>query len=801
MASDSKAAGNAVTREIESRIKQIPEHLFEVFLEIREPIEDEIPAILLKYPENFPDEHLKTVTNFAYPCKMPSDEQSEHFAFVILDSTGTLFRFGYCRRSNRESTCLCIISFYPWFEVFYKILNDLSQVIVSKPLKVTSQSSTLTADVKQLLSSLYNYKLLSIEEFHENEGKEEVKINILSKNFNYTRPDPRKLPSMLSNRNFSVMVSRLGPELMLCLFSHLLFERRILFVSSKLFHLTACAYGCLHLIHPMHWQSIFLPILPASMTWTTQCSTPYIIGLHSSLFSTLTIDELGDVVIVKIDERKIESQYDDLSLFPKYLIRSMKKGIQQSSQLAGDHLARVFLRAMAFTVGNYANGFDIKNDKLDFDRERYLESYLGSHVHTFMSAVANTQMFEQFSRYRTHAQLERETDIDEFDLEVRNLQKLQQSKKFKTNKKIYKLLEKAANPLFEQVQNKAERIQTVINKAGQRVASEASSVRNNLTSFDINDVIKRTHNSKMHQSITTNNVRDTKPVHQSSTPDILNENSIPYERIHSKDNFFLSEPHLTNQDQISSSSASSSRSSTPEVDRHKSNTLINLDTDDENLLLPSPIVLNVINTLVTPPVQRQTPQIDSKIKQLQNELQHKVQTFDGKRLDPRNEYGQEKKEIKKIVEQFDPLDDPNYFGRANKNSNEFLASMPVTFRTEEKLPSNTYDRHPSIYETIPTNHVNNVLQNIHSIYGTPNRLNLRATVSMQHKSQENNLNTFSPSLTAPAGLFPVKTYSTTSDDLESNFDPLAPSKEKNLYSNMPQSSSSRTNGSNLIDFN
>ncbi|CAF3760774.1 unnamed protein product [Rotaria magnacalcarata] len=778
MASDSKAAGNAVTREIESRIKQIPEHLFEVFLEIREPIDNEIPAILLKYPENFPDEHLKTVTNFAYPCKMPSDEQSEHFAFVILDSTGTLFRFGYCRRSNRESTCLCIISFYPWFEVFYKILNDLSQVIVSKS----------TADVEQLLSSLYNYKLFSIEEFYKNEGKEEIEINILSKNFNYTRPDPRKLPSMLSSRNFSVMVSRLGPELMLCLFSHLLFERRILFVSSKLFHLTACAYGCLNLIHPMHWQSIFLPILPASMTWTTQCSTPYIIGLHSSLFSTLKMDELGDVVIVKIDERKIESQYDDLSLFPKYLIRSMKKGIQQSSQLAGDHLARVFLRAMAFTVGNYANGFDIKNDKLDFDRERYLEPYLGSHVHTFMSAVANTQMFEQFSRYRTHAQLEREVDIDEFDLEVRNLQKLQQSKK-------------AASPLFEQVQNKTERIQTVINKAGQRVASEASSVRNNLTSFDINDVIKRTHNSKIHQSITTNNVRDKKSVYQSSTPDLQNENSIPYERIHSKDNLFLSEPHLINQDQISSSSASSSRSSTPELDRHKSNTLINLDTDDENLLLPSPIVLNVINTPVPPPVQRQTPQIDSKIKQLQNELQYKVQTFDGKRLDPRNEYGQEKKEIKKIVEQFDPLDDPNYFGRANKNSNGLLTSIPVSFRTEQKLPSNTYDRHPSIYETIPTNHVNNVLQNIHSIYGTPNRLNFRATVSMQQKSQENNLNTFSPSLTAPAGLFPIKTYSTISDDLESSFDPLAPSKEKNLYSNTPQSSSSGTNGSNLIDFN
>ena len=60
---------------------------------------------------------------------------------------------------------------------------------------------------------------------------------------------------------------------------------------------------------------------------------------------------LGDVIIVNIDERTIQSQYDDLSHFPKYLSRSMRKGIQQSSQLVNDHLARVFLRAMAFTIG------------------------------------------------------------------------------------------------------------------------------------------------------------------------------------------------------------------------------------------------------------------------------------------------------------------------------------------------------------------------------------------------------------------------------------------------------------------
>lgn len=48
-----------------------------------------------------------------------------------------------------------------------------------------------------------------------------------------------------------------------------------------------------------------------------------------------------------------------------------------------------------WSLGNYANGFVLKNEKLDFDRDTYLEQYLGSYLYTFMSAVANTQMFEQ----------------------------------------------------------------------------------------------------------------------------------------------------------------------------------------------------------------------------------------------------------------------------------------------------------------------------------------------------------------------------------------------------------------------
>ncbi|CAF0783895.1 unnamed protein product [Adineta ricciae] len=766
MASDSKAVGNQVTKEIESRIKQVPEHIFEAFLEIREPVDNETPEVLLKYPSDCSEEVVKTATSFAYPCKIPPDEQSEHFAFVVLDPTSTSFRFGYCRRSNRESTCLCMISYYPWFETFYTILNDLAQMITSKA----------TDDMEEFLSSLYNYKLMSTDEFFNNEGKEIIEVKSRSKIYTYNRPDLRKLPSMLSDRNFTVMFSRLGSEIMLRLFAHILFERRILFVSSKLFHLTACAYGCLHLIYPMHWQSIFLPIVSSSILWTTACTAPYILGVHSSVFSTLNVDELGDVVIVNIDERRLESHYDDLNLLPKYLFRSMKKGIQQSSQLAGDHLARVFLRAMACSIGNYASGFTFKNEKLDFDRDLYLEQFLGSHVHSFMSTVANTQMFEQFSRYRTYLQLQRETDVDEFDIEVKNLHQLQQSKK-------------AANPLLEQVQNKAEKFQTVINKAGQRVASEASSVRNNLTSLDFNDVMRRNHSSKVNNSIEHNQLSALKTTHHSSTPDLLNEKPIPYERFHSGN----SEPRLINGDLVDSSSSESSRSSTPEPEQYKSNPLINFDIED-NLVMPSPVVLNVINTPLATPVPRQTPQIDSKIKQLQSELQHKVQTFDGKRTDPRNEYGEQQTEIKRLVKQFDPLDDSNSSPMINRTPNTSFTSMPINLRLEQRLTSHSIGRHPSIHEAIPANRVTTLLQNIQTNFGTTSRVSARPSMPTQQRERKSPTG-FSPASTAPAALFP-KICSLISDDPSLSFDPLAPSKEKILLAPTPSASTTPSSETN-----
>ncbi|CAF0811124.1 unnamed protein product [Rotaria sordida] len=694
-------ASGLVTKEIESRIKQSPEHLFEVFLEIHQSINNEPPAILIQYPNDFSDPILKTAANFAYPCKIPSDDQSEYFTFVVLDSTSLIFRFGYCRRSNRESTCLCIMSYYPWFEIFCNILNDVSQIINTQSV----------AEVETFLSSLYNYKLISIEEFYKRGGKEMIEINNLSKVYSYPRPDQRKLPSISSNSNFTIMFSRLGPDMTLRLFAHLIFERRILFISSKLFHLTACACGCLHLINPLHWQSIFLPILPESLTWTAQCTAPYIIGIHSSIYSRMNKKELGDVVIVNIDDRKIESQYDDLNLFPKHLIRNMKKDIQQSSQFIEDHLARIFLRAMASILGNYASGFVIKNEQLDFDRNVYLRQYLKSDLNMFMSSVVNTQMFEQFSRHRTYLQLHPDIDIDEFDIEVKSFEQSQQSKRSNVNKKIYQIPDRTTNPDTEQIQTKTENLQP-IDKPEERVTNEDSSVKTHYASFDINNSIQQ----KTDDSVESNH----QTAQQSNPSSFLNDES-----------------------------SSLFHSSTSKFDQDKTNQLIDFNID-ENPLLPFSMESNVNKIHETP--RSKKLQINSKIKQLQNELQSKVQTFNNKPIDPRDEYDKEQTEVNKLIEQFDPFN----------NSNDVNKTKPMIFHSD-MVTSNC---HLPISETIPTNYVKNIQSN----YETNTQFNSKPDYSAEQNS-----------------------HSSSSID----FDPLIPS-ANNSYPHLP---SSETNESNLIDFN
>ena len=116
-----------------SRINKSPKHIFECFLEVVRPQEhQEKPWILQSYPTTYKDsddERLKSVPQFTFPCTTQVS-QVQHFSFV-LTSIEAQWTYGFVRYSPNSDTAFCILSYLPWHELFYKVLNQSANIIQS----------------------------------------------------------------------------------------------------------------------------------------------------------------------------------------------------------------------------------------------------------------------------------------------------------------------------------------------------------------------------------------------------------------------------------------------------------------------------------------------------------------------------------------------------------------------------------------------------------------------------------------------------------------------------------------------
>ncbi|KAK2087180.1 DENN domain-containing protein 1C [Saguinus oedipus] len=59
----------------------------------------------------------------------PPSPAVQHFTFALTDLAGNR-RFGFCRLRAGTQSCVCILSRLPWFEVFYKLLNTVGDLLV-----------------------------------------------------------------------------------------------------------------------------------------------------------------------------------------------------------------------------------------------------------------------------------------------------------------------------------------------------------------------------------------------------------------------------------------------------------------------------------------------------------------------------------------------------------------------------------------------------------------------------------------------------------------------------------------------
>ncbi|XP_049585005.1 DENN domain-containing protein 1B isoform X2 [Syngnathus scovelli] len=364
---------------MDSRVKENPERTFDLILHVASSAtKNEDPTVLWSFPQDYTDQEvLQTIPKFCFPFDMERVSQShvgQNFTFVLTDIDGKQ-RFGFCRLTQGCKVCICLLSYLPWFEIYYKLLNTLADYL-------TRQQNN---DLNDMLNSLYELPV----------PKPFTPVN-LSVHSYFIAPDINGLPTIPESRNLTEYFVAVDVNNMLQLYSSMLHERRIIITSSKLSTLTACVHGAAALLFPMYWQHIFIPVLPPHLLDYCCAPMPYFVGVHFSLLERVRGRSLEDVVILNVDTNTLESPFDDLHNLPGDVVYSLKGKLKKQSTATGSGVARAFLRTQAALFGSYRDALRYKpGEPITFCEESFV-SHRSSTMRNFLSMAVNLQLFKQF---------------------------------------------------------------------------------------------------------------------------------------------------------------------------------------------------------------------------------------------------------------------------------------------------------------------------------------------------------------------------------------------------------------------
>ncbi|XP_072804878.1 DENN domain-containing protein 1B isoform X5 [Vicugna pacos] len=265
-------------------------------------------------------------------------------------------------------------SYLPWFEVYYKLLNTLADYLAKE----------LENDLNETLKSLYNHPV----------PKANTPVSLSVPYF--IAPDRTGLPTIPESRNLTEYFVAVDVNNMLQLYASMLHERRVLVTASKLSTLTACLHGSAALLYPMHWQHIFIPVLPPHLLDYCCAPMPYLIGIHSSLIERVKNKSLEDVVMLNVDTNTLESPFNDLNSLPSDVVSALKNKLKKQSTATGDGVARAFLRAQAALFGSYRDALRYKpGEPITFCEESFVK-HRSSVMKQFLETAVNLQLFKQF---------------------------------------------------------------------------------------------------------------------------------------------------------------------------------------------------------------------------------------------------------------------------------------------------------------------------------------------------------------------------------------------------------------------
>lgn len=393
---------------MDSRLRT-PNHIFECYVELVRQNEEEGPevAVTYLYPKDYQweEDTKRQLPKFAFSSSQSSDTE-EHFTFVLTDLQGK-YRFGFCRYPPKGETCMCFLSDFPWYKIFYRVLDKISD------LRHDFQSEI----VEPFLSGLRSHDLPNL-------GVDSV-LSIVPDDvdagqvYTFPLPNPKKLAEIPSDHNLTYFYTSLHHTVILHLFANMIFERRIIMTSSSFSLLSSAVHGAVILLYPLHWQHIFIPITPSHLIDYCAAPMPFLMGVHSSLMNRVLQMPLDDVVILDIDESTIESPHcEDLNSLPPDVIATLKHVLKKQSSAYGHTVSKAFMLAQVSMLGGYRSALKLRpgDKEVVFDEESFLQSR--PNMEEFLRELLHFQHFRQFINCRIERLKSKKQERDLFDSEV-----------------------------------------------------------------------------------------------------------------------------------------------------------------------------------------------------------------------------------------------------------------------------------------------------------------------------------------------------------------------------------------------
>ena len=214
----------------------------------------------------------------------PSAAHLHPFSTTFASPTGTVRQ-----RKVYAPRCLVTLSLHPFLSQCRSFLTELYRL-------------SLVPSVVPLEHYIANFiNEIPLPPF----GELKVQYSISNKLIYFFRP-PANNPLLFTHYPLRLLFECLDSDNALRLIEAVLTEQRVLLLSTKLSALTVVAETLLHLIFPLRWPHVYIPLLPRSLIDFLYAPMPFIIGMHHAwVKGQLTGEMAADMVIVDLDANRV----------------------------------------------------------------------------------------------------------------------------------------------------------------------------------------------------------------------------------------------------------------------------------------------------------------------------------------------------------------------------------------------------------------------------------------------------------------------------------------------------------------